>query len=73
MRMTIMKKPLKNNGSVYGEVLNSALADNTRIAYDKGWSFFQDYCAGAGINPLDATPDQVAEFFVDVGLPRAAG
>ena len=62
-----MKKPKKTNGSVFGEVLNSALADNTRIAYDKGWSFFQDYCAGAGIDPLDASPDQVAEFFVDVG------
>ena len=68
-----MKKSIKTHSSVFGEVLNSALADNTRIAYDKGWSFFQDYCARAGIDPLDATPDQVAEFFVDVGCPRPAG
>ena len=62
-----MKKSVKRNGSFYDDVLSSSLADNTRIAYDKGWSCFKNYCAQAGVNPMAATPDHVADFFVDMG------
>ena len=62
-----MMKPTESRSSFYDDVLFSALANNTRIAYDKGWSCFQDYCVETGVNPLSATPDQVAEFFIDLG------
>ena len=62
-----MMKPTESRSSFYDDVLFSALADNTRIAYDKGWSCFQDYCVETGVDPLAATPDQVAEFFIDLG------
>ena len=43
----------------------SALSDNTRIAYRKGWSRFVDYCVSEDIeDPLSASPDNVARFFV---------
>ena len=68
-----MKKSIKNNGSFYDDVLFSSLADNTRIAYDKGWSCFQDYCVQAGVNPMAATPDQVTDFFIANGKKISVG
>ena len=68
-----MKKSIKNNGSFYDDVLSSSLADNTRIAYDKGWSCFQDYCVQAGVNPMAATPDQVTDFFIANGKKLSVG
>lgn len=62
-----MVKPINNNSHRYDDVTFSALANNTRIAYNKGWSCFQDYCVKNGINPLSATPDQVADFFIELG------
>ena len=43
-----------------GEALDSALADNTRRAYAKGWNRFCAYCRAHGIDPLSATPVDVA-------------
>ena len=43
------------------------MSDNTRIAYDKGWSCFQNYCVQTGVDPMAATPDHVADFFIDMG------
>ena len=70
-----MKKPVNRNGRFYDDVLSSSLSDNTRIAYDKGWSCFQGYCGQTGVDPLAATPDHVADFFVDMGsgANRAGG
>ena len=49
------------------QALTSELSDNTRTAYKKGWSKFVDYCATECIsNPLSASPDRVARFFVQV-------
>ena len=48
------------------QLRNAALADNTRIAYDKGWRRFVDFCNRQGIQPLNATPEQVANFFVEM-------
>ena len=62
-----MKKSVKGNGSYYDDVLFSSLSDNTRIAYQKGWSCFQNYCAQTGVDPLAATPDHVADFLIDMG------
>ena len=47
------------------EVLASELSDNTRTAYRKGWSRFVDYCVAEHIvDPLAASPDEVAQFLV---------
>ena len=47
------------------EILISALAENTRIAYDKGWSRFIEYCVEIeNAEPLSASPDAVARFLV---------
>lgn len=62
-----MTKQIESRSSFYDDVLSSALSNNTRIAYDKSWSFFQDYCAELGVNPLSATADQVADYFIDLG------
>ena len=49
------------------QALSAALADNTRIAYQKGWSRFVDYCEARHIaNPLAANPDDVAGFLIDL-------
>ena len=47
------------------EALSSELSDNTRTAYQKGWSRFTDYCVAEHIaDPLSASPGEVARFFV---------
>ncbi len=50
---------------LHQQAISSELADNTRAAYQKGWSKFVDYCNAEHIaDPLSASPDQVANFFV---------
>ena len=47
------------------EALSSELSTNTRIAYQKGWNRFVEYCSAAHIaDPLSAPPEEVACFFV---------
>lgn len=47
------------------KVLCSELSKNTRLAYQKGWNNFADYCDSQGIvDPLSASPDDVARFLV---------
>lgn len=60
-------KSIKSKRCFYDDVIFSALADNTRIAYNKGWLRFRDYCLKQSINPLSANPDQVADFFIELG------
>lgn len=48
------------------QLRSAALAHNTRIAYDKGWRCFSDYCYRQGIQPLNATPEEVADFFIEI-------
>ena len=56
-----------------GEALDSALADNTRRAYAKGWNRFCAYCRAHGIDPLSATPVDVGEFLIHAGsVPRSS-
>ena len=55
----------------YNEVVSSALAQNTRIAYDKGWLCFEDYCISRNIDPFSITPEQAADFIIDLATrPR---
>ncbi len=47
------------------EALASELSDNTRTAYRKGWSSFVDFCVAEHIiDPLEASPTEVARFLV---------
>ena len=47
------------------EALYAELSENTRTAYQKGWDRFIDYCEAEQIpEPLSASPEQVAQFFV---------
>ena len=50
---------------LFSEVLSSALADNTKIAYEKGWNYFSNWCEKAGVEPLSATADEMANFFFE--------
>lgn len=53
------------DNDMHREALSSELSHNTRIAYQKGWSRFVDFCAEVHIdNPLSVPPDKVAQFFV---------
>ena len=48
-----------------------ALAPNTRKAYDRGWREFEQHCQARGITPLEASPEQVADFLILAAqLPR---
>ena len=61
-----------NKKDFYGELLSLALSENTRVAYAKGWRCFQDYCNSKRIDPFDATPDDVTDFFVHLSsIPRS--
>ena len=50
----------------YREILSSSLAYNTLVAYEKGWSRFEDYCAGKELDPLSVTPDEVMDFLIEL-------
>lgn len=45
-------------------ILASALAENSRIAYAKGWHCFELYCKRHCINPLEATSSVLVDFFI---------
>ena len=61
-----------NDESFYGDILSLSLAKNSRIAYEKGWSVFHNYCVSRGINSLEATQEDVADFFLLLSMvPRS--
>ena len=65
-------KQNRNNQAINSEILSLALSDNTRIAYAKGWGSFQEYCMARCIDPLNATQDDVADFFIHLSAcPRS--
>lgn len=67
-----MQIKIKNDKSIYEDILSLSLADNTRIAYDKGWRVFNDYCVARSLDPLSATQEDVAEFFIFLAsVPRS--
>ena len=60
------------SGDLQQEALSAELSHNTRIAYQKGWSRFLDYCAAEGIaDPFSVPADQVARFFVSLATRPA--
>ncbi len=56
------------------EALRTALAENTRRAYGNGWRKFATYCSRERLDPLAATPEDVAGFLVSAtGVPGSQG
>ncbi len=54
------------------KALSAELSHNTRVAYQKGWNRFLDYCAAEGIaDPLSVPADEVARFFVSLATRPA--
>lgn len=49
----------------YNYILESAIAENTRIAYRKGWQRFSDFCTARSYKPFPATPQAVVEFLIE--------
>lgn len=46
------------------DALRTSLAENTRTAYRKSWSRFAAHCRSRGLDPMAATPADVADFLV---------
>ena len=46
--------------------IRSSLASNTRLAYDKGWNCFGDYCRQNRLCQLPAKPETVARFIINL-------
>ena len=58
----------------YDDIMRSAMAENTRIAYAKGWQKFARFCEGKKRAPLPASPQLVVEFLAEqMTRPRRAG
>lgn len=69
-----MSLPSPSDNDIQRIVLSSAIAPNTRMAYDKGWARFAAYCAAQDIvDPLSATPEAVADFLLDCAVRPRAG
>lgn len=55
------------DSDLHQEALSSELSNNTRIAYQKGWDRFVEYCTAEQIaDPLSVPPEEVARFFVQL-------
>lgn len=46
---------------------DAAQSQNTRIAYEKGWRCFEQYCDNEGLDPLQASPESLVQFFTKIG------
>ena len=51
--------------NTYDFILESAIAENTRIAYEKGWKRFSDFCEKQGYKTFPAKPKSVVEFLIE--------
>ena len=61
-----MDAKLLQGKDLFSDIILCALADNTRIAYEKGWNSFQNYCSCNGLVALSTTPEDVADFLIEI-------
>lgn len=67
-----MLNKINKDNSFCGDILSLSLAENSRIAYDKGWNVFTEYCETRNIDPLRADQEDVADFFLFLSMvPRS--
>ena len=65
---------MMNETDIHNIVLSSAVAPNTRLAYNKGWACFTAYCTREQIaDPLSASPETVARFLLDCATQPRSG
>ena len=55
------------------DALRTSLAENTRRAYRSGWRRFAAYCEERQLDPMAATPENVAEFLVAMASGPGSG
>ena len=55
------------------EFREAARSDNTRLAYDKGWRCFAEWCQSNNLVPLHAKTDDVVKFLVTMGSEAKTG
>ncbi len=51
---------------MFEELTQCALAENTRIAYEKGWLRFEEYCFSEQLIPHQASPETIANFLIHI-------
>lgn len=56
----------------YDDIISSVLADNTRIAYEKGWKLWENYCVAKGVCSLPAHHEDIANFLISVATTHGA-
>ena len=62
-----MESLVEFEADMHNEVLSSELSTNTRIAYQKGWKRFLDFCEAEEFDdPLSVAPEDVARFLVQL-------
>jgi len=53
---------------------NASQSENTKLAYQKCWCQFKNWCSDAGLNAIEATPDDVIRFFITIsGFGQSSG
>ncbi|WP_025770241.1 site-specific integrase [Thioalkalivibrio sp. HK1] len=48
----------------YSKIMQSALSENTRLAYQKGWQRFEQFCHYKFLKALPAAPSTVIDFLI---------
>ena len=57
--------------NLYSDIVSSSLAENTRIAYEKGWACFKEYCVTRNLHPLSTSPEDISDFMIKLATrPR---
>lgn len=70
--MKANQSPTVENDISVSRAIQVSLSQNTRRAYRAGWRRFVAYCDELGIDPLAATPDDVAKFLARMAsAPRS--
>lgn len=65
MTLATMQQP-----SYAAMVFAEELAPNTRIAYRKGWTSFEQWCTAEAVEPLTATDEDVSRWMVHLAATR---
>jgi len=56
-----------------GDIFSLSLSENTRLAYNKGWRVFKDFCRSRNLEPFNASDEDLADFFIFLSsVPRSS-
>ena len=68
MTLAVIERP-----SYTSAIFAKELAVNTRLAYQKGWASFSEWCAERGQEPLKATDEDVSAWMIGLAQGEANG